>query len=345
MKVINDKLALLANIPNHYLVRASGSSHPYFEGFMSTAESIQSILTEKEFEYWCTEKMLLKQKPFAEKKFIQYAVETTVAKYFGTKFPEGFRVEAKVNPENYKDVDCQFIDNGFVYNVEVKCSDFKSKEKIDSQDAFKFVTEGRLPDKGQKVINTITDALIESLTKKGEEIKPFLVSKNMDNNLKEFLELAHEKFNPNPSETEINILLVGCDDVYDIQNWVNYLYAHEGLFTKDSFADRRCYQNVDLVVFTNQYFKHNKVLEKNVAASWTLDDGFNIVMVNPNRLLKKTEGIRHFLDILPNYNTELGKYEVPGIAGPSVKDSVRISHFVKEYLEEKLGRYVFEAKP
>lgn len=256
---------------------------------------MESLITEKEFDFWCAEKMLLKQQPFEEKKFIQYAVETSVASYFGSRFPNGFKVEAKINPKNDKDVDCRFMDKGYVFNVEVKCSDFVFKERIDIQDAFKFETIGRLPDRGQETIEAIKSALIEGLNNKGESLKPFLTSKKMDLNLKEFLELAHEKFSPNPVETEINILLVGCDDERDLQNWIGYLYSHEGLFTEHSFADRKLYQNVDLVVFTNQYFKHNHFFDKRISASWTLQGGFNVVMVNPNRQLTKTDGIRHFL--------------------------------------------------
>jgi len=198
MKELTDKLDSISAITDHYLVKARMIEHNYFAEFLSAAGILKPLLTVKEFEFWCTEKMLLKQQTFAEKTFIQYAVETSVARFFGEKFPADFKVEAKINPTNEKDVDCIFTDNGYKFNVEVKCSDFVSKEKIDSKDAFKFGTIGRLPDRGEEAFKVISSALDEGLAKKGEPLKPHVKSKNMDNNLMEFLELTHEKFNPTP---------------------------------------------------------------------------------------------------------------------------------------------------
>lgn len=76
MKEILDKLDNITNLNEHYLVKAKTSGHSYFTEFLEAADIIRPLLTPKEFEYWCLEKMLLKQQPFAEKTFIQYAVET-----------------------------------------------------------------------------------------------------------------------------------------------------------------------------------------------------------------------------------------------------------------------------
>ncbi|WP_237275780.1 hypothetical protein [Tenacibaculum ovolyticum] len=344
MEEINNKLDEISDLTDHYLVRSKKNSDHYFEDFIKTATIIKGVTSEKEFEFWCSEKMLLKQQVFAEKTFIQYAVETSVSRYFGEKFPTDFKVETKINPNNEKDVDCQFQDNGFTFNVEVKCSDFISKEKIENKDGYKYGTVGRLPDRGKDAIETISSALDEGLTIKGESIKPHLASKNMDNNLKDFLESAHDKFDPTPKENEINILLVGCDDDRDIQNWFNYLWAEQGLFTDQSFADRDKYKNVDLVVFTNLYFKQNKYFDKTVNDCWTLDKSFNLIFGNPYRHLQKEDGIKHFMKLLPNYTEELGKYIVPGDVPEYVKNTCRISWFVKDDLEKKQGLYLFNEK-
>jgi len=276
-----------------------------------------------------------------EKTFIQYAVETSTVSYFGERFPIDFKVEAKINPINDKDVDCQFIDGKFKYNIEVKCSDFVSKETIDNQDAFKYGTIGRLPDRGKEAIETISSALDEGLTKKGEQTKPHLESKNMDNNLKDFLELAHEKFDPTPKENEINVLLIGCDDERDMQNWFNYLWAEQGLFTEQSFANKDNYKNVDLVVFTNLYFKHNKYFNKELQNFWSLEKSFNLIFGNPYRHSQKEAGIKHFMGILPNFTTELGQYKVSGDAPDYVKGSVKIPWFVRDNLEKKQEVFFF----
>lgn len=344
MKELIDKIDSISSIKDHYLVSAKAIGHKYFTEFLEAAVILKSLLTTKEFEFWCSEKMLLKHQSFAEKTFIQYAVETSVVRFFGERFPTNFKVEAKINTNNDKDVDCQFRDHGFTFNIEVKCSDFISKEKIDSKDAYKYETVGRLPDRGEEAIQALSSALNEGLTKKGEPLKSHLVSKKMDNNLREFLELAHNKFSPAPSENEVNVLIVGCDDDRDIQNWFNYLWAEEGLFTPESFADKEKYKNVDLVVLTNQYFKHNQFFNKSVKNCWSIFNGFNLIFGNPYRHLQKEKVIKHFMSILLNYTEELGKYVVPGSAPDYVKNSVRVSWFIKDNLEKQQNKYLFEER-
>lgn len=337
---MNDKINEISNLTDHYLVRARTESSHYFDEFIIAAQIIKSVMTNKEFEYWCAEKMLLKQQTFAEKTFIQYAVETSAARYFAEKHNENFKAEAKINPTIEKDVDIRFTNREYTYNIVVKCSDFVSKENIESKDAFKYKTVGRIPDR-KETKETISAAIDDGLSKKGEVTKPHLESKNMDNNLKDFLELAHEKFNPTPNESEVNILLVGCDDEHDIQKWHYYLFAEQGLFTNESFEDREKYKNVDLVVFTNLYFKHNKYFDKKVRNSWTLENSFNLVFCNPLRQLPKEKAIKNFLDFFPHFTWDLCNYSVPGDAPSYVKDSVRISWFVKDNLEKNKGLYLF----
>jgi hypothetical protein len=322
-------------------VKAKSTGHEYFTDFLEAGRILKGVLSFKEYEMWCTEKMLLRQQPFAEKTFIQYSVETSVVRFFSEMFPAEFKAEAKINPNNQKDVDCQFIDSGFKYNVEVKCSDFISKEEIDSQDAYKFETVGRLPDKGESAIREISQALNEAHAKKEEGLKPHLDLKKMDNNLKDFLELAHKKFDPTPKEEEVNILLVGCDDDRDIQNWFNYLLAEQGLFTKHPFADNTKYKNVDLVVLTNLYFKHNRYFDKQVKNSWTLENSFNLIFGNPYRHIQKENAIKHFMNLLPNFTQELQSYQVPGDAPDFVKNVVKIPWFVKDNLEKNQGKFLF----
>lgn len=343
MEEINKRLDKISNLTDHYLLVARQKKNHYFDEFIQATTILKTVMTAKEFDFWCVEKMLLKQQPFLEKTFIQYAVETSTVRFFAEKHNENFKIEAKINPNNDKDVDVQFTNKTYKYNVEVKCSDFVSKEKIEAKDAFKYGTVGRIPDR-QETKEAISTAIDDGLTKKGEPTKPHVETKNMDNNLKDFLELAHEKFNPTPNEDEVNILLVGCDDAIDIQNWHYYLFADQGLFTKDSFADKTKYNNVDLVVFTNLYFKHNKFYEKRVKNSWTLEHGFNIVFSNPFRKISKEKAIKNFLDFFPHYTWDLFSYTVPGDTPAYVKDSVRISWFVKDNLETNKGLYLFNEK-
>lgn len=343
MDEINKRLDSISHLPEHYLIKARQIGGHYFEEFLQTAAILKDVLTAKEFEHWCVEKMLIKQQAFQEKTYIQYAVETATARYFAEKHYNDFKVETKVNPFNDKDVDIQFTDQIYKYNIEVKCSDFVSKETIDSKDAYKYGTIGRIPDR-QTTKQVISSAIDEGLALKGAPTKSHIESKNMDNNMREFLELAHEKFNPTPNENEVNILLVGCDDERDIQNWYYYLFASEGLFTSESFSSKNKYNNVDLVVFTNLYFKHNKFFNKKTENSWTLQPGFNLVFSNPFRKLLKEKAILNFLNFFPHYTWDLSNYSVPGDVPLYVKDSQRISWFVKDFLEKTKGIYLFNAK-
>ena len=333
MKEINERLDKIPHLTDHYLIKAQTIGHPYFDEFIAAAGVMKSLLTTKEFDVWCDEKMLLKDQPFREKTFIQGAVETATARFFGEQFPADFKTEVKVRPGSDKDVDCSFKDGGFTFNIEVKCGEFKHRDKIVSEDTIKISTSGRLPDRGEAAIKAILAAVEEGLTKQGKPLKDHTNVKSMDNNLKDYLISAHEKFNPAADENELNVLLVGCDDAHDLQMWFNYLYGPKGLFTSESFSDISKFNLVDAVVLTNQYHKHYHFFDKNITDAWTLENGFNLIFRNPFALTAKKAAFEHFVKILPNYSIELNTYQVPGEAPDYVKQTVWVHDFIKDFLE------------
>ncbi len=332
----------MSAIVDHYLVIAKSINSTYFNEFLEAASILQNLMTKKEYRFWLKEKMLLKQSPFLEKAFIQNAVETSVVRFFGEKYPSRFRVEAEVNPNSNKNVDCQFNDNGFIYNVEVKCSSFEAKEEISKLNAFKSGTIGRLDDRGEKAIQTFARALDEGLKNKGEPTLPHVSLKKMDNNLKDFLESAHGKFDPKSGESEVNVLIVGCDECTDIQDWLNYMWAPKELFTNESYADVNRYRNVDVVVLTNQYFKHNKYQTKRVVDCWSIEKCFNIISSNPHRKRPKEKAIKHFLEVLPNHSEEYAKYRIPGSMPLYIQEPMKVLSFVKQELEGRQNLFLFE---
>jgi len=103
MKEEFDKLELSNE---HYLKKASDLRHEYLSELMDVLTLLQKKLTSKEFKTIWNEKLLLNKQNFREKEFIQGACEIAVANYFSSK--ENFKMEARVNPNNKKDVDCQF---------------------------------------------------------------------------------------------------------------------------------------------------------------------------------------------------------------------------------------------
>ncbi len=322
----------------HYLKHAQLSGHPYLSDFETVLAAYKSHFPD-EVADWLTEKMLLNPNPFQEKQFIQYACEATIVKYFSDLFPASIEIEKKVNPNNNKDVDVVFSDNGFTFHIEVKCSDYKSKELIDSSNNIKIQTVGRLTDL-DKTIAALQPALDQVAEKLG--LDGTTMSKNMDNNLKDFLISAHEKFNPDASDKELNILSVSVDDAEDMQLWYYYMFKDQGLFTPVSYHPQSEYDNVDLVMINNLYFKHNKYFQKKLANSWDFGNSCVLIFPNPNAKQAKNDAINHFLSICPNINQLYSAWRVPGSADEDVKDSRKIADFIKAELEDNQGTYLFE---
>jgi hypothetical protein len=320
---------------SHYLLRAKNNNNEYYLSFLHELFYLENKLKPKELHKYLIDKLQMKRGQFAEKNFIQFACEMTVLAYFAKKYPDSFKYENRVNHSNKKNVECTFEIDTYKYNIEVKCPTYEAKEKVDNEDAFKFSTLGRV-DGYLDSLNEIGTVLQEAQKLKGEEPKPILEHKNMDNNLKDFLKSAHEKFNPITDEREVNILVVCCDDANDMQKWHGYLYAPRGLFTEKSFHNVNEYRRVDLVILTNLYHRHYNYFEKqNLSNNWRLDCAFNLVFSNLYRLHNKENAIKKFLGVFPHFTNELESYQVPGDAPLFIKDSVRISYFVKEMVTEK----------
>lgn len=320
---------------NHYLRLALTTGSSYWEGFIRTIVVLMNQLENKKFDDLVKNKLQLCQPKFDEKQFVQIACESSVNAYFASSFPNTFNYEVVTKPTTNKDVDCSYSDSNFKYFIEVKCSDFKEKEKISAQDGFKFSTFGRLPNYSESFAD-LSKMLDEGQINQGVEPKPVLKQKNMDNTLKDFLTSAHSKFNDNIDENEVNILVVCCGDPSDMQCWYSYMYAYEGLFTNESFYDATLFNNVDMVVLTNLYHRHSKFYEKNhLNEVWSLGKACNFIFSNQFRKSQKQAAMMHFINTFPHYTYDLFRYEVPGSAEQYVKDVLRISYFVKEMLTDK----------
>jgi hypothetical protein len=334
----------LKGLDDHYLIIAKRMNHPYFSQFLEAARVLKTVFSQAEYEDWLKEKMLLKQQKFEEKRFVQNAVETAACRFFAERYPNTFKAEAKVNPSSEKNVDCRFSNVGFDFNVEVKCADFVQKEKVDAKSGYKYSTLGRLSDRGADAKKAISLALDEVNAKKGDTIMGHHDIRKMDNNLKDFLLLTQGKLNPVSSLNEYNVLLIGCDNAEDFQEWFNYMFAEQGLFTGYSFEPPKNYDLVDAVVMTNLYDKHNRFFEKEENYYWTLEGGLNMLFMNQFARLEKKEAFNYFGSILPHHTDEFANYDVPGEAPEEVKFAVWVSNFIKDYLEEKRGLHYFSVK-
>jgi len=330
---------------NHYLSKAYSEKLPYYDCFKQSINDLSKKLTDKQLEDLVTNKLQIKEGTFSEKPYIQSACETTVNSYFAKNYETSFQYELQINPNSNKNVECQIKDADYTYNIEVKCSSFEAKENIDKIDAFKFGTFGRMEDY-KDAMKEIGDLMVEGQKKTGKDPKPLIELKKMDNNLKDFLVSAHQKFNPTPNENEVNILVVCCGDANDIQFWHNYMFAPQGLFTKGSYYNQNEYSLVDVVVLTNLYHRHNKYFDKqNLVGIWDFSEAFNLVFSNPFRKLNKENSIKHFLEIFPHYTNELAEHKIvlqnePEIMRNILNSIVGIPDFVRINFTEK-GKHLF----
>lgn len=324
--------------PDNYLLYAKNNSLQYLSDFIPVYETYLANFP-KEVNAWLANKMMLNGNKFNEKQFIQFACEATIVKYFAGKYKTNLGIEKKVNPNNRMDVDLVFDENGFTFNIEIKCSDFIAKEKLDNSNNLKIQPIGRLENFGDALreLQVLFKPIADKLNLDG-----IVPAKSMDNNLKDFLLSANNKFKPSAASNELNILSVSCNDAEDMQIWYYYMFKDDGLFTQNSFHPKSEFENVDVVILNNLYFKHNKYFTKKLLNSWDFANCFNLIFVNPFSKQKKEAAIIELLKICPNYNKELKTWKMPSDVEEEVKDSRRIANLIKAELEKNQGVFLFE---
>ncbi|UST92734.1 hypothetical protein [Pseudomonas siliginis] len=307
------------------------STKEYASGLVETINDLAPHLSVAERKDLCFNKLGLKSDNVSEKTYIQSAVEATVCAHFARFFPERFVYEEKVNPP--KDVDCSFRVGEFKYNIEVKCADFSKKHAVDDSDGFKIGSLGRLDDYDDLVGN-----LEDLFSSDGHVLSR---QRHMDNNLKDFLISAHEKFASATPDYELNILVVGCDDAMDMQKWYSYLYGAKGLFTVESYSDTSAYDRVDLVLLTNLYHRHKDPATKDkLDGHWRLSEAFCILCENP-KSLKPNATFLEFSKTVRHHNNELHAHTVEGDAPDFILKGLAIPSYVATQLQAK-GVYYFQ---
>lgn len=321
----------VTNKENKYLFGKQGNS--YYKGLVDALTSLDPMLTVKQKKSLYRDLQLSGDK-FDEAKYLQAACETVIASYLSSKYKETFVYEKKVNPP--KDVDCGFSADDKTYNIEVKCPDFSVKNEIDSTNAFKIGSFGRLIDYDE-VVGKMQEAFDPKTNPAVEPNKPLLRQQHMDNKLKDYLLSAHGKFKGTTTTDELNILAVCGSDWMDLQKWFFYMYGVQGLFTPESFHQIDDYKNVDAVLLTNLYHRHHDYWKKDkIENHWDFSKSFNLIFSNPLRRQDKAEIIWGFVDSIPNHSRALMNFKVT-----NGFDEMRIPHFVVEELIDK-GLYYFQ---
>jgi len=291
----------------HYLKIAEKANLPYYRDFVKVFEGFFNQLSSRE-QKMLEEKLQLTGKKFNEGKFVQIACETVVCGHFANLYPKDFQYEHRSSITHKRDVDCHFTDGKYTYNVEVKCPGIETySEKANEMP--KIELKGRFDEKGRNLVNFIEHALHDTLEK--EEVGwNYSVQKRLDNTLKTFLQDAHNKFPIVELTDQLNVLVVCCDNEYDMSRWYDYLYQSQGLFTDDSFADPKTYDRVDLLVLTNLFNRHYSFSEKIIDTnSWALNDAFNLAFINPDKVSSyKMSIVKKFLQTFSHYTLYFDHY-------------------------------------
>ncbi|MFT4503209.1 hypothetical protein [Caballeronia sp. 15711] len=311
---------------NPYLDSNSDTLNPYTEGMRATVDTLTPFVPSKKLLQF-EQKLQLEGKSFTEPQYLQSACELSVCAYFAGQYPATFEYEPVVTAP--KDVDCAFVDNGFRFNVEVKCPDFSIKNALDKQPGFQVGIFGRHPER-----ETLLADLAKAVSHDPEG-RALLAQPHMDNKLKDFLTSAHGKFADSIDDGTLNVLVVCCDTASDMQKWYGYLYGHEGLFTTSSYHPVSEYARVDAVLLTNLYHRHYNYREKDqLTEHWQLARAFNLLFSNPRRQRDKRDAFLHFLTTFPHQSWELHAYEVEGDAPPEVMAAIKLSTFVADKLAD-----------
>lgn len=315
----------------HYLAIAQKANHPYYCDFLKAFDILYNILSTKQRRILEQKLQLLGANQFSESKFVQIACETVVCAHFAKLYPENFQYEYRCNSTNHKDIDCQFTDGKYTYNIEVKCPGLETYNNK-ANETPKIELKGRFDEKGRNLVNFIENALHETLEE--QQIGwNYTLQKRLDNTLKTFLQEAHNKFPIVEPTNLLNVLIVCCDDEHDMSRWYDYLHQAQGLFTDDSFADPKTYNRVDLVVLTNIFNRHYSFSEKIIDTnSWCLNDAFSLAFINPIKALDyKTMIAQNFLQTFSNYTQGFDYYreELEDIS-VSPEYAFPILHFLPE---------------
>lgn len=293
------------------------------------------------------DKLQIARESFDEDIYYQAATEYSVIFHMACYKHTEFDYEKKINSKDKskKNPECSLkTTSGSIFTVEGKCP---KREVVPSTSLegkrIYLVSVGRAPSK--EAFNEQYQQLKSDI----ESANPNVIletKKNNDNKMKDYLLSASNKFHKIFDEKELNILFLALNDVFEIQEYYGYLYFNGGLFTKTSFEVTDKYKNVDIVIFTNSYFRHKNNEEINGSA-WLLNDGFNLVMMNPHsEVEKKRDAVKEFLADFRNFSSDLINYKVPAAQGTpqDVLESLIIPSYVKYELEKNKNIFLFKKK-
>lgn len=332
MEIINSLMATTSD--ENPLKKSFLTNTKYYKEFLAGVSDIRRSINGKELDDLLRNKMQLGRRDFKPEAYLQAATELSVILKIYSIPHTKFKYEKPVTPTSKKNPECTINSGKFIINCEAKCPVLPENDMTGNSDQNTLVirSAGRFDNFFQQAND------IQSLLESGGKKPKLVVAKNKDNTMKDFLKSAHEKFSDLRNEDELNVLFVSLNDANTIQDWCNYLYEPQGLFTDQTFEISSNYSRVDVVVITNLLFRHRNPELINGSA-WSLDESFNLLFLNPYRQSPKSAAYSFLIENIRNYSEEMKYYK-------EVNDLnfFKIVSFVKEKLEEKDAIYLFERK-
>lgn len=278
-------------------------SYNYYTDFFSMAEILFAhgyFNTQKERKSFFN-RMQFNSK-FSEMRYYQ-GVSELLFIYFALDHQLTFVTDKKLLLNSNNDIDLQITDNGFHYNVEIKCPAFdvcNSPEILKIDPLFRTVTDKELYKREMsKALNEVAQPVIKN---SDGRFKGYKIKKIADEKLRDFLKSGQSKF-PASDNTSINILAIAVP-ITNLENYWAYLYnAFSGLFVKSNngICPPTDYDKIDVVYLTALVTGHTK--PKDTYNSWKLSSYCNLLCKNPfSRKYQNGfyEGYKSALELFPN---------------------------------------------
>ena len=324
------------NSSHRYLFDDQEESSEYVSAARAALDTLAPFFTKTSHGRELKNALQLSAKDFDEEKYLQAACETSVTASLAAAYPNGYFYEYKVNGQNKKDCDCSFLIKKYRVNVEIKCFNFRKNKEIAESPEFKISTWGDSPDAHEKVK--------ELRVLLGPDF--FIEMNHGAQNVKDYLIGAHEKFGDAIRIDELNVLVICANDASNMQDVFSYLLGAEGLLTGNGKLTYDQYKNVDVVVVSNLYHRHDNYWSKiHLSKNWALSEAFNLCLPTYWCSHEKQNIYKLFLEYFPNNTEEFNDYCLSGAEDSPVQKLAQGVPPVLKYVNKVLSpaeRYYFE---
>jgi hypothetical protein len=315
---------LLSRLSDKHAVRRGGPA--YLEGF---ASAFIAIHDRKNWEETLQKKFFIPDETrYRDDPFYESACELTVANHIRQQSIQEFVVDKRVNCKNKKDVDVWFRIGSTQMAVEIKCPVEPKTEPAGGEGMqLMLKTAGRVPDHTHQLRD-----LKDKIESSGAAKVAF--GKNKDLTLKDCLLSANEKFSPNSSVDNLNLLFLGLGYAGNISDWYMHLHGEQGLFTADGFYPSSDFDLVDAVILSNLRYWHEHAARYH---DWTLRNVFLLPIVNPHaRSSLMSDSVLVGLSVIDHHLQTFRSFRAS--AAPNVPEYVltplKANHYINQHLSE-----------